>query len=81
MGKPQGHLGQHTSQYQVEPNLNLLKSPTKDKEAEIVVCYTGTFLPSSNSIFCFAMERFKRKLLQTKKSQPVILESFCEKGC
>jgi hypothetical protein len=35
----------------------------------------------SNSIFCFAMERFKRKPLQTRKSQPVILESFCEKGC
>jgi hypothetical protein len=81
MGKPRGHLGQHTSQFQVEPNFNLLKSATKDKEAEIAVRYTGTFLPSSNSIFCFAMESFKRKPLQTRKSQPVILEPFCEKGC
>ncbi len=80
-GQVKGHLGQHTSQFRVEPNPNLLKSPTKDKEAEIAACYTGTFLPLSNSIFCFAMERFKRKPLQTRKSQPVILESFCEKGC
>jgi hypothetical protein len=59
MGKPQGHLGQHTSQFQVEPNLNLLKSPTKDKRSRncsLLYWYLSA-LEQLNFLFCNGEEK------------------------